>query len=96
MAWWVWIAWRFLFSVSYSRLYREHHKIHEALPVNTPIKIYINRIYNRLVFKIKGECKLELQTPETIKLYGSTKKMNIQNKEWKKCTSLEMAEVVLV
>ena len=32
------------------------------------IHVYINRINNRLVFKIKDGCKLELQTPETMKL----------------------------
>ena len=36
---------------------------------------YINRINNSLVFKIKDGYKLELQTPETIKLFGSTKKL---------------------
>ena len=32
------------------------------------IHVYINRINNRLVFKIKDGYKLELQTPETMKL----------------------------
>ena len=36
---------------------------------------YINRIHNRLVFKIKDGYKLEIQTPETMKLFGSTKKI---------------------
>ena len=34
----------------------------------------INRIDIRLVFKIKDEYKLELQTHDTMKLFGSTKK----------------------
>ena len=38
-----------------------------------PIYIYINIINNRLVFQIKGGYKLELQTPKTMKLFGSTK-----------------------
>ena len=38
---------------------------------NLPIQIYINRINNRFVFKKK---KKRLQTPETMKLLGSTKK----------------------
>ena len=42
------------------------------LPSN-PINIYINKINNRLTFKIKDWYKLELQTPETMKLFGSTK-----------------------
>ena len=62
-----------LFSGRYSRLYQVYHKKHETLPTNPPIHIYINRINNRLVFKIKDGYKLELQTPETMKLFGSTK-----------------------
>ena len=52
--------------------YCVHHKKHVTLPTNPPIHIYI-RINNRLVFKIKDGYKLELQTPETMKLFGSTK-----------------------
>ena len=39
-----------------------------------PIYVYINRINNRLVFKIKDGYKLEIQTTEKMKLFGSTKK----------------------
>ena len=31
--------------------------------------------HNRLVFKIKDRYKLELQMPESMKLFGSTKKL---------------------
>ena len=34
----------------------------------------MDRIKNRIVFKIKTGYKLELLTPETMKLLGSTKK----------------------
>ena len=57
-------------------------KKHETLSANPLIHIYINRINNRLVFRVKDEHKLELQTPESTKLFGSTKKINRQNKEW--------------
>ena len=40
-----------------------------------PIEIYPNKIKNRIVFKIKTGCKLELLTPETMRLLGSTKKV---------------------
>ena len=50
-------------------------KKHETLTKIPPIHVYINRINNRLVFKIKDAYKLELQTPETMKLFGSTKKI---------------------
>ena len=32
------------------------------------------------------DCKPELQTPETMKLFGSPKNIIRQNKEWRKCT----------
>ena len=43
---------------------------------------YINRINNRLVFKIKDGYKLELQPPETINLFGR-KKTNKPNRKQK-------------
>ena len=46
---------------------------HEALPTNPSIHIYINRINNRLVLKMKDGYKLELETPETMNLFGSIK-----------------------
>ena len=49
-------------------------KKHETLTENPPIQIYPNKNKNRIVFKIKTGYKLELLTPETIKLFGSTKK----------------------
>ena len=49
-------------------------KKHETLPENPPIQIYPNKIKNRIVFKIKTGYTLDLLTPETMKLLGSTKK----------------------
>ena len=40
---------------------------------NPPIEIYPNKIKNRIVFKIKAGYRLELLTPETMRLLGSTK-----------------------
>ena len=42
-------------------------KNHETLTTIPLIYVYIHRINNRSVFKIKDEYKLELQTPETMK-----------------------------
>ena len=55
------------------RLCFSYRKKHKALPTNPAIHIYVNRINNRLVFKTKDGYKLELQTTETIKLFGFTK-----------------------
>ena len=49
-------------------------KKHETLTENSPVQIYRNEIKNRIVFKINTGCKLELLSPEMMKLLGSTKK----------------------
>ena len=41
---------------------------HETLTENPPIQIYSNKIKSRIVFNIKTGYKLELLTPETMKL----------------------------
>ena len=48
-------------------------KKHETLTKNSPFQIYLNKIKNRIVFKIKTGYKLEFLTPETMRLLGSTK-----------------------
>ena len=46
----------------------------QTLTENPTVQIYPNKIKNRIVFIIKTVYKLELLTPETMKLIGSTKK----------------------
>ena len=55
-------------------------KKHEALTENPPVQIYLNKIKNRIVFKIKTGQELELLSSKTMKLLGSTKKMLIKIK----------------
>ena len=57
--------------------------MHKTLTDNPPIHIYINRINNRLMFKIKDVYKLELQTPRN---YLAAQKNDRQTKERRKCT----------
>ena len=71
-------------------------KKHETLTENPPIQIYPNKIKNRIVFKIKTGYKLELLTPETMRLLGSTKKDVDADKNGENVPKLESVEVVLV
>ena len=48
------------------------------------------------MFKIKDGYKLELQMPETIKLFESTKKLIGRTKIGENVPSLEVAKVVFV
>ena len=60
-------------------------KKHETLTENPPVQIYPNKIKNRIVLKIKTGYKLELSSPETMKLLGSKKKMLTKIKMEKMC-----------
>ena len=48
-------------------------KKHNENVDNPSIRIYVNKIENRITFKIKTGYYLELLTPETMKLLGTTK-----------------------
>ena len=65
-------------------------KKHETLTENPPLQIYPNKIKNRIVFKLKTGYQLELLTPETMKLLGSTKKDVDNDKD------VEIVEVEIV
>ena len=60
------------------------------------VKIYINRIENRITFKIKNGCSLELLTKETMKLLGSSENEITKDKNGENVPHLEITEVVLV
>ena len=71
-------------------------KKHKTLAENPPIQTYPNKIKNRIIFKIKTGYKLELLSPETMKLLGSTKKDVDKDKDGEDVPKLESVEVVLV
>ena len=48
------------------------------------------------MFKIKDGYKIELKTPETMKLFGTTKELIYTTKNGEKVPSLEVVEVVSV
>ena len=67
---------------------------HETLTENSPVQIYVNKIKIRIVFKIKTGYKLELLTPETLKLLGSTRKDVDKDKDGENVSKLESIEVI--
>ena len=60
------------------------------------VEIYLNKIENRITFGIKNEYSLELLTPETMKLFGSTKNEITKDKNGGNVLHLEITEEVLV
>ena len=71
-------------------------KKHSESVDNPSIRIYVNRIENRITFKIKSGYYLELLTPETMKLLGSTESKITKNKNGKNVPNLEVVELVVV
>ena len=63
---------------------------------NPSIRIYVNRIENRITFKIKNGYYLELLTPETMKLLGSTESKITKNKNGENVPHLEVLGLVVV
>ena len=71
-------------------------KKHGEKTVNPSIRIYINKIENRITFKIKTAHYLELLMRKTIKLLGSSKIKITKNENGENVPNLEITEVVLV
>ena len=69
-------------------------KEHETLSDKQPVQRYVNKIQNRVMFKI--ESGFQLLTPETMKLVGSTDERITKNKNSEHVPHLENIEVTLV
>ena len=96
MEWRIWITRWVVFFVRYSRSFWKYDKKAWGKTVNHSTKIYTNKIENRITFKIKKGYYLELLTPETLKLLGSTISKITKDKNGENFPYLEITEVVLV
>ena len=71
-------------------------KTHGEKTDNPSIRVYVNKIENRMTFKVKTGYYLELLTPETMKLLGSNKSEITKDENGENVPNLEITEVVLV
>ena len=60
------------------------------------VMIHVNKIENRVTFKIKNGFSVEVLSPETIKLLSSTENKITKDKNGENVPHLEITEVVLV
>ena len=63
---------------------------------NPSIRIYVNKIENRITFRTKKGYYLELLTPETMKLLGSTNSKITKDNNGENVPHLQVVELVLV
>ena len=86
-----------LYSVSNIQDYFKYILKKHGENIDKPsVQIYVNKIENRVTFKIKNGYSLELLTPETMKLLGSTENKITKDKNGENVPHLEITEVVLV
>ena len=84
------------YSISHIQYYFEYILKKHGEDIDKPsMQIYVNKIENRFTFKIKDGHSLELLTPETMKLLGSTKNKITKDKNGENIPHLEITEVVL-
>ena len=85
------------YSISDIQDYFEYILKKHSVSVDNPsIRIYVNKIENRITFKIKNGYYLELLTPEIIKLLGSAENKITKDKNGENVPHLEIVELVLV
>ena len=71
-------------------------KEHSESVEDPPIEIFVSKNENRIIFKIKNGYYLELLTPETMKLLGSTESKVTKDKNGENVPHLEIVELVLI
>ena len=71
-------------------------KKHSENVDNPSSRIYLNKIENRITFKIKNGYYLELLTPKTMKLLGSTESKITKDKNGEDVAHVDVVELVLV
>ena len=85
------------YSVPDIRDYFEYILKKQGEDIDEPsVQIYVNKIENRVTFRIKTGYNLELLTFETMKLLGSTENEITKDKNGENVPHLEITEVVLV
>ena len=71
-------------------------KKNEKLTGNPPIRIYVNKMENRITFRTKTGYYLQISTPKAMKLLGSTESKITKCENGENKPRLEITEVVLV
>ena len=97
MEWRIYITWWILFISDIQDYFQYILKKHRENTDKPSIQIYVNKLENRITFKIKDGYSLELwNLKETMKLLGSAENKITKDKNGENVPHLEITEVVLV
>ena len=64
-------------------------KKYDTVTDNLTIMIYVDKVENRITFKIKTRHYLEILIPKTMKLLGGTESKITKTKNWRICSSFK-------
>ena len=85
------------YSISDSQDYFEYILEKHSESIDNPsIEIYVDKIENGIIFKFKNGYYLELLTPETMKLLGSTESKITKDKNGENVPHFETVKLVLI
>ena len=81
-----------IFKIIFEYILKEHGE-----NIDKPsVQIYVNKIENRITFKIKDGCSLELTKIQNNKITGTTKSKITKDKNGENVPHLKITEVLLV
>ena len=98
MGWIIWITWWIIFCIRYSRLFWVYlKKTWRKEKIDNPsVRIYVNKIENRITSKTITGYYLELSSPETMKLLEISKSKITKDENGENVPHLKITEVVLI
>ena len=96
MEWGVWNTWWIIFCTRFQDNFKYILKKHETVTENPSKRIRINKIENRIAFKIETWYYLELLTPEPVTLLGSSTSKITKEENGENLPHLEITEVVSI
>ena len=96
MDWNFWFTWWFLFHSRHPSLFRIYHQKTQNFKRKSSSSNLCEKNKNRIPFKIKTGYRLELLTPETMRLLGGIKRDVDKDKDGENVPELESVEVALV
>ena len=93
----VWITWWIIFCIRYQVYFEYILKKYGEKTDNPSKRICVNKLENRITFKIKTGYYLKILTPEPMQLLGSNENKITKNKNGgENLPYLKITEVVLV
>ena len=96
MEWRIWVPDRAYFILNNKDHFKYIFKKHGKKAFNPSIRKYINKIENRIAFKIESGYYLKRLSPKTMKLLKNTKSKITKDENGENVPYLEITDVVLM